>query len=332
MASLPSQLKRFADRDLLTAVESDLEKIEGILLANTEHVDPILQEAARHLLAAGGKRVRPVLVLLAARLADGVNAEVLDAAAVVELTHLATLYHDDVMDDAPTRRGVATAQHVYGNSRAILIGDLLLARASKLSVQLGINSITLQAATFERLCIGQLNESVVPSADKAIEHYISVLADKTGSLIATSAVLGAQLANASEQIQTALAEFGEKIGVAFQLIDDVIDISEAGPSGKTPGTDLRAHVPTLPVLLLRDVAKSDESAAALLARIDGDLSSDAELAAVVKALREHPVAEAAYSEAVRWGNEAIEALSGLPEGSAKRALIHFAEKVVDRDN
>ena len=330
--SLPSQLRRFADRELLGALESDLEKIESKLTALTEHVNPVLQDAARHLLEAGGKRVRPVLVLLAARLGNGVSDSVLDAAAAVELTHLATLYHDDVMDDAPTRRGVPTAQHVYGNSRAILIGDLLLARASQVSVSLGIEAISLQAHTFERLCVGQLNESIVPSEEQAIEHYIQVLADKTGSLIAASVELGAMIANAPVEYAAALAEFGEKIGVAFQLIDDVIDISAEGPSGKTPGTDLRAGVPTMPVLLLRKAAASDPTAAALVARIDGDLSDDAELAAVVKALREHPVATAAYDEAVRWGNEAIAALAVLPDSSTKRALMHFAEKVIERDN
>ncbi|MEN9714147.1 MAG: hypothetical protein RLZZ164_811 [Actinomycetota bacterium] len=330
--SLPSQLRRFADRELLGALEADLEKIESKLIALTEHVNPVLQDAARHLLEAGGKRVRPVLVLLAARLGEGVSDSVLDAAAAVELTHLATLYHDDVMDDAPTRRGVPTAQHVYGNSRAILIGDLLLARASQVSVSLGIEAISLQAETFERLCIGQLNESVVPSEDRAIEHYIQVLADKTGSLIAASVELGAMIANAPIEYRAALAEFGEKIGIAFQLIDDVIDISAEGPSGKTPGTDLRAGVPTMPVLLLRKAAASDATAAALASRIDGDLSDDTELAAVVKALREHPVAAAAYAEAVRWGNEAMVALAVLPDSSTKRALLHFAEKVIERDN
>jgi len=163
VAALPSQLKRFADKALLGEIENDLEVIENLLLEATSHVDPISQEAARHLLAAGGKRVRPVLVLLAARLGNGVDACVLDAATVVELTHLATLYHDDVMDDAPTRRGVATAQHVFGNSRAILIGDLLLARASKLSVALGIDAIRLQAETFERLCVAN-------SASRLFQH------------------------------------------------------------------------------------------------------------------------------------------------------------------
>jgi heptaprenyl diphosphate synthase len=138
------------------------------------------------------------------------------------------------------------------------------------------------------------------------------------------------LGNAPTEYHAPLSEFGEKIGVAFQLIDDVIDISEAGPSGKTPGTDLRAGVPTMPVLLLR--GKTDVASVSLLQEIDGDLSSDASLAAVVKKLREHEVADEAYQEAVRWANEAISALDCLPDGQTKRALIHFAEAVIKRDN
>lgn len=332
-AKLPSQLKRFADRALLSQIENNLELVEAELLEATKHTNPVLQNAARHLVEAGGKRVRPVLVLLASLLGDGATQRVIDAAAIVELTHLATLYHDDVMDDAPTRRGVPTAQHVYSNSIAILIGDLLLARASILSTQLGIEAIEMQAHTFERLCIGQLNETIEASADEdAIGHYIQVLADKTGSLIAASAKLGVMMGNAPSEYLAPLEEFGEKIGVAFQLIDDVIDISEAGPSGKTPGTDLRAGVPTMPVLLLRKRAATDESAAALLAEIDGDLSSDERLAEVVVKLRNHTVADEAFEEAKRWANEAIAALDVLPDGQTKRALIHFAGAVVDRDN
>jgi heptaprenyl diphosphate synthase len=191
----------------------------------------------------------------------------------------------------------------------------------------------MQADTFERLCIGQLNESIgTEPGEDAIEHYIQVLADKTGSLIAASAKLGVMMGNAPEQYLEPLSEFGEKIGVAFQLVDDVIDISEAGPSGKTPGTDLRAGVPTLPVLLLRRLAKIDSEAAALLAEIDSDLSSDERLAEVVAKLRGHPVADEAFAEAKRWANEAIEALAVLPDGQTKRALTHFANAVVDRDN
>lgn len=332
-AKLPSQFRHFADRALLNQIEKNLELVEAQLLEATAHTNPLLQNAARHLVEAGGKRVRPVLLLLTSLLGDGATERVIDAAAVVELTHLATLYHDDVMDDAPTRRGVPTAQHVFSNSIAILVGDLLLARASILSTALGIDAITMQAATFERLCIGQLNETVAAAENEdPIAHYLQVLADKTGSLIAASARLGAMIGNAPVEFMQPLAEFGEKIGVAFQLIDDVIDISEAGPSGKTPGTDLRAGVPTMPVLLLRRLAESDSAAAALLAEIDSDLSDDAKLAGVVARLRQHAVADQAYQEAKRWADEAIASLSVLPDGPTKRALVHFAQAVVERDN
>ena len=330
-AKLPSQLRRFGDRALLEQVENSLELVEAELQKATENSDKVVQQAARHLVDAGGKRVRPVLTLLTSLLGDGATKNVIDAAAVVELTHLATLYHDDVMDDAPTRRGVPTAQNVYGNSVAILVGDLLLARASRIGVALGIEAIDLQAQTFERLCIGQLNETIGPAeSEDQMAHYIQVLADKTGSLIAASATLGAMLGNAPREFLQPLSEFGEKIGVAFQLIDDVIDISEAGPSGKTPGTDLRAGVPTLPVLLLRK--KTDAASIALLEKIEGNLTSDAALNEVVVQLRNHEVADEAYQEAIRWANEAIAALDCLPNGQTKRALIHFAESVIKRDN
>jgi heptaprenyl diphosphate synthase len=270
--------------------------------------------------------------LLAAQLGDPTRQAVYDAAVVVELTHLATLYHDDVMDDAPTRRGVPTAQHVWGNSVAILTGDLLFARASQVGSNLGQASLTLQADTFERLCLGQLHETVGPTEGQdPIAHYVQVLADKTGSLIAASARLGIMLSGAPAEYEEPMRVFGEKVGVAFQLIDDVIDISEAGPSGKTPGTDLRAGVPTMPVLLLRKAAAAgDKSASDLLTLIDGDLSEDSVLAYVVKRLREHAVAEQAYNEAKRWADEAVEAIQVLPAGSIRDALGMFAQAVVDR--
>jgi heptaprenyl diphosphate synthase len=200
------------------------------------------------------------------------------------------------MDDAPTRRGVPTAQHIWGNSVAILTGDLLFARASQVGANLGQASLNLQADTFERLCLGQLHETVGPGEG-----------------------------------EEPMRVFGEKVGVAFQLIDDVIDISEAGPSGKTPGTDLRAGVPTMPVLLLRKAAAAgDKSAADLLTLIDGDLTEDSVLAYVVKRLREHAVAEQAYNEAKRWADEAVEAIQVLPAGSIREALTLFAQAVVDR--
>lgn len=332
--SLPKQLRKVADRALLKSLESGLEIVEDQLLAATSHADKIAGASARHLVEAGGKRVRPTLVLLAAQLGDPTRQEVIDAAVVVELTHLATLYHDDVMDDAPTRRGVPTAQTIWGNSVAILTGDLLFARASQVGSHLGQASLTLQADTFERLCLGQLHETIGPSeSEDATAHYIQVMADKTGSLISASARLGVLLSGAPAEFEEPLRVYGEKVGVAFQLIDDVIDISEAGPSGKTPGTDLRAGVPTLPVLLLRKAAAAgDSEAQSLIEFIDSGLEQDSKLEEALTRLRNHEVAERSYLEAKRWADEAVDALEILPEGSVKNALAQFAQAVVDRTN
>lgn len=334
LAKLPKQLKKVSDIALLKKLETGLEIVEQQLLAATSHTDPIAQVSARHLVEAGGKRVRPTLVLLAAQLGNSENPHVYEAAVVTELTHLATLYHDDVMDDAPTRRGVPTAQNIWGNSVAILTGDLLFARASQVGLGLGVETLRLQAETFERLCLGQLHETVGPqNGDDPVAHYIQVLADKTGSLIAASAVMGVTAADAPREFVEPMRQYGEKIGVAFQLIDDVIDISEAGPSGKTPGTDLRAGVPTLPTLLLQKAADAgDAEATSLLELISGGLESDADLAEALRRLRQHHVAQDSYLEAKRWADDAVAALAPLPAGSVRTALEKFAEAVVDRTN
>ena len=148
---LPKQLQKLQDQTLVKALEAGLDLVEAELEVAVASHNALIDSAARHLLEAGGKRVRPVLVLLTAQLGDPKRPEVIDAAVIAELTHLATLYHDDVMDDAPTRRGVPTTQKVYGNSVAILTGDLLLARASQIGVNLGSDSLRMQAETFERL-------------------------------------------------------------------------------------------------------------------------------------------------------------------------------------
>lgn len=331
--TLPKQFRALTDAPLIKKLEAGLAQVEASLLEVTKHTDPVAKEAAQHLVLAGGKRVRPVLVMLAAELGNADQKAVIDSAVVVELTHLATLYHDDVMDAAPTRRGVPTAQMVWGNNLAILTGDLLFARASQVAADLSQEIIKLQSFTFERLCLGQMHETIGPQpTDDPTQHYIQVMADKTGSLIAAAAQMGIIASGADRAYEQPMVEFGEAIGVAFQLIDDVIDISVEGPSGKTPGTDLRAGVPTLPVLLLREQANTDPSAAELLAEINGDLSSDEALANVVTKLRNHPVAAEAEAEARRWAAKAITAIEPLPEGAVKRALVTFANAVVDRTN
>jgi len=319
--------------------------------------DNLADVTSRYLLDAGGKRVRPTLTLLTAQLGNGNSDEVIRAAEVVEITHLASLYHDDVMDEAQMRRGVPSAQAVWGNSVAILTGDLLFARASKLVADLGVRAIKLQADTFERLCLGQLHETIGPRADEdPIDHYIQVLADKTGSLIALAATMGVIFSQAPESYATAVEEFGEKIGVAFQLIDDVIDLSpRSEDTGKLAGTDLRAGVATLPLLYLRQLATTDAAAAVLLARLETGAGSrfsqatdtdgapetslaavlevdDADLTAAIAELRDHNVTARTLDEAHRWAREAVAALAPLPNGPVKKALTRFADTVVERTN
>lgn len=325
-----SEERRFAD-----AIETGLVEVEEGLLREVSFADDMADVTSRYLLEAGGKRIRPVLTLLTAQLGEGNNAAVITAAQAIEITHLASLYHDDVMDEAEMRRGVPSAQSVWGNSVAILTGDLLFARASKLVASLGEGAIKLQADTFERLCLGQLHETLGPRLDDdPIGHYLQVLADKTGSLIAAAAQMGVIFSNAPEHFGPPVVAFGEKIGVAFQLIDDVIDLAEPdSETGKPQGTDLRSGVATLPLLFLRRAALTDDDAAALLARIERHVEvngSEEELAAAIAELRAHDVTTETLDEARRWADEAVAALSPLPDGPVKLALSKFAEAVVDR--
>jgi heptaprenyl diphosphate synthase len=324
------------DRRTARLIEESIDALESRLAVETKFTGGLVDVVSRYLLDAGGKRVRPILAFLTAQLGNGVTDEVVTAATSIELTHLASLYHDDVMDDADQRRGVPSAQHVWGNSVAILTGDLLFARASALLARLGERAIRLQADTFERLCLGQLNETIGPQdGEDAVEHYLRVLADKTGSLISASAQLGVIFSGGDPVFEQPVREFGEKVGIAFQLVDDVIDIAPSDEeSGKTPGTDIRAGVATLPVLFLRQEAVSDPQAAALLARLTPEAleAGGADADEAIRMLREHPVTRRTVDEARRFAREAIEALAPLPAGTVKKTLIRFADTVVERTN
>lgn len=317
-----------------------MDLVEVRLEEVTNCADEELNLRTGHLLQAGGKRLRPALVALCGLLDENTAVENLVSLGVlVELTHLATLYHDDVMDDAPKRRGVASAHQIFGNLQAILTGDLLLARATQVAVPLGIKVVELHTNTYDRLCQGQLHETIGARPDEdPLKHHLQVLADKTGSLIAVSARYGAWAAGQSEEVQEALAVYGEKIGVAFQIADDVIDLS-ANPelTGKTPGTDLREGVVTMPVLLLkRDLAegKLDKSGVEILRALGTwDLQDDERLQTVVKMIREHPVVAETKQMALKWANEAKEAIYAsdvLNQSPVAQALVNFADMMVDR--
>jgi heptaprenyl diphosphate synthase len=322
----------FADEALESRIRAGLEKVEQALREAARSEAPFVTEAAQHLMVAGGKRFRPLLVLLAAELGpEPAAAEVVDAAVVVELTHVATLYHDDVMDEAALRRGSSTANARWDNSVAILTGDWLFARASDLVASLGPEAVRIQSRTFGRLVEGQIRETLgVAEGQDPLAHYLSVVVDKTGSLIATSALFGARFAGASAEVQETVRAFGEEIGQAFQLADDILDIMSE-ESGKTPGTDLREGVPTLPVLIFRAQADpSNETDARLLELLDSDLSDDARLAEALGLLRAHAALQQAEDDVRRRADDARKLLEDLPEGHGRSALESLCDLVVTR--
>ena len=321
---------RLPDPELDARVTAALQDVEELLRRSVVSQYPFVTGAARHLVDAGGKRFRPMLTVLAAQYGDPEAPEVVCSAVVCELTHLATLYHDDVMDEAPLRRGAASANARWDNTIAILTGDFLFARASDLLADLGPDAVRIQARTFERLCTGQIRETVGPDPDEdPIAHHVSVLADKTGSLIATAGRFGAMMAGAPGELVETLATFGERIGVAFQLADDLVDIgSEHAQSGKTPGTDLREGVATLAVLFARQSTDPDD--ARLIELTSGPIHDDAEHAEALALLRAHPALALARAEAARWADEARAALAPLPAGPPRDALELLCDYVVDR--
>lgn len=322
------------DQALETDVQAGLAAVEAGLLEATKSEVPFITDAAQHLLRAGGKRFRPLLVMLASRFGDPYAPGIVPAAVVVELTHLATLYHDDIMDEADERRGVASANARWGNSVAVLTGDFLFARASHILADLGPEAVRIQAEAFERLVTGQILETAGPRDGRdPVAHYLDVMAGKTGSLIAVSGRFGALMSGADESVVDILTQYGERLGIAFQLADDVLDIaSDSHESGKTPGTDLREGIPTLPVLRLREMAAQggDPDDLELVRLLDGDLTDDALHAQVLARLRVHPALEQARRDTVRYAQEARATLALLPEGFAKSALAELCDAVVHR--
>jgi heptaprenyl diphosphate synthase len=322
-----------ADPALAASVGATLAEIEQVLLDAAVSANPMITEASRHLISAGGKRFRPLLVAIAANFGAAGHPNVVLAGTVVELTHLATLYHDDVMDEATVRRGAPSANSRWGNAVAILIGDYLFAQAADLAADLGLEAVRIQARTFARLVHGQIAETVGPKPDEdKIEHYLQVIAQKTGSLIATSARLGGMFAGVSAEHVECLAGYGETIGTAFQLSDDLLDIaSDSTQSGKTPGTDLREGIATLPVLYALASDEAGADAERLREILSVGAVTDPDLHAEALGLLRESAAMKRARETVRMYTERARAsLSPLPDVPARLALESLCDFIADR--
>jgi heptaprenyl diphosphate synthase len=318
-----------ADEQLARRVAGGLLAVEALLDRELQSEFSFVTETASHLMHAGGKRFRPLFTIVAAGIGPNPEApEVNTAAAVVELVHLATLYHDDVMDEAELRRGAKSANALWDNSIAILTGDFLFAHASRLVADLGPQAVRIIAETFAELVTGQTRETVgVPPGTSAIAHHLRVLQEKTASLIDTCGRFAGMFSGASADQIAALRRFGRSIGVAFQVADDIIDLVSTD-SGKTPGTDLRAGVLTLPGLYAIE-AGTDHRLIELVSR---PLRDDAEVAEAIALLRESEGLAEARRTLDQFAVDATRALEELPPSPSRDALSSLTTFVVQRTN
>ena len=320
-----------ADPVLAEATADGLKRVEDLLHREVHSDYEFVTETSLHLIDAGGKRFRPLFTLLAAQVGPHPERdEVITAAAVVELIHLATLYHDDVMDEASMRRGAESANSRWDNSIAILTGDFLFAHASRLVADLGPDAVRIIAETFALLVTGQMRETRGPKAsDDPVQHYLRVVAEKTGSLIATSGRYGGMFSGAPAEHVEALRTFGEVIGAAFQISDDIIDISSvSAQSGKTPGTDLREGVHTLPVLYaFREEGADADRLRELLA---GPVTEDALVEEALELLERSPGMVKAKAKLGEYAVAAKAQLAELPQGPANEALVRLVDYTIER--
>lgn len=315
----------------LPTVRADLERVEEALNSAVQADDPFLTQVASHLITAGGKRGRPLFTVAAAATAAPAFAPATEEAVMggvaVELVHLGSLYHDDVMDDAETRRTVESVNARWGNLQAILAGDYLLARASEIAASLGTEVAALLARTIARLCEGQVMELAhTYDPSRSEDSYLASIEGKTAALFATAARVGALVAGLGRDQIDALTAFGRSYGMAFQIVDDVLDVTATDEQlGKPAGHDLVEGVYTLPVL--RALATDDEAAEALRASL-GRVLSQEEMEAARALVRRSGQVDGALETAAGYVNEARASLAPLGTSDAADALVAQADHLL----
>lgn len=319
------------DAELAATVRNGLDGVEKLLVEELSDGAEFLREAALHLTKAGGKRFRPLFTILTGQLGPRpTDPDLITAGTVIELVHLATLYHDDVMDEATMRRGAPSVNSRWGNSIAILAGDYLFAHASRLVSTLGPDAVRTIAETFAELVTGQMRETMgAAESPDAVAHYLRTVWEKTGSLIAAAGRFGGTFSGADSEHVERLARLGDAVGTAFQISDDIIDISsEAAQSGKTPGTDLREGVHTLPVLYaLREEGPDGDRLRALLHHPP---TTDAEVAEALELLGRSPGMTKAKEKLREYADMAHAELAALPQGPANDALVRLVRYTIER--
>lgn len=312
----------------IPALSGDLVRVETALMDSVVTEDPFLTEVAQSLIVAGGKRLRPVLSLASSYIQGSASDAVVDGAIAVELIHLGSLYHDDVMDESSTRRGVATANARYGNFVAIVAGDFCMAVSAQIAARLGTDVSSLLGATIGRLCEGQVGElQFMFSPDRTEENYFRTIDGKTASLMSAACRVGALTSRLPSDEVEALTVYGQRLGMVFQIADDVLDVCATDEQlGKPAGNDLLEGVYTLPVLrALHDPAVSDELRRTLDARVER-----VNLDHVRKLIRTSTGVESAIVEGRRFAAEAVEALASLRNREVADQLAQVGHKLLDR--
>lgn len=328
----------FGDSALAHNMQQRLDVTERTIVRELSCGEPALEEPMLHLTASGGKRFRPLLALLAAQFGPRpAGSAVIDAAAAVELVHMASLYHDDVMDEATMRRGVPSANVRWNNTVAILAGDYLLVRAwhvltrSQLEPELKVSALATLSDSATALVTGQLRETI-QSRNGTIEpeQYLQTVTDKTASLLAIAAWLGAACAGADEKVAKTLSAIGEAIGVVFQISDDIIDVaSPADRSGKSPCTDLREGVATLPVIYaLRDGAGTTR----LRELVSRPITDDDEVEEAVRLISSSSAFAESRAMMERYAALAHTHLATLQPGAARDAIGNLIDFTLARSN
>lgn len=322
----------FGDAEFAREVRDGVARIEALMSEELGKADVLMAEAVQHLFEAGGKRFRPLFTVLSAQLGPEPDSwQVTVAGAVIELVHLATLYHDDVMDEAQMRRGASSANARWGNNIAILAGDYLFATASRLVSRLGPDAVRIIADTFALLVTGQMRETR-GAADHvdSVEHYLKVVHEKTACLIAASGRFGATFSGADDEQIERLSRIGAIVGTAFQISDDIIDIdSDPDESGKVPGTDLREGVHTLPVLYA--LRESGPGADRLRELLVAPIDNDDDIAEALRLLRASDGIRRAKETVAEYARQAEQELAHLPDGPGRDALASLVDYTISRD-
>ena len=301
---------------------TDLLRVEDLLLATaTESIYPLVQEASAHLIKAGGKRLRPALVLVTSRAGEAGRHETDLAAAAVELLHLASLYHDDVIDETKMRRGAPSVHSKWGNEVAILAGDFLFASGSLLGARAGAAAPAILARALADVCEGQIAETErVGDPSRSASQYVETIKRKTAALFRAACELGATTSGAPDEVRERVVDYGENLGLAFQMVDDLLDfVGDPRVTGKTLGTDLKAGVFTLPVLI---ASQRDPTFAAELE------PGRRELGRVLPLLESTGALDATFDQARFYVDRAQDALSQLPHSEWRSVLETISEGVL----